>query len=195
MERGEAVQDGDTHLELGNLTVKVPRGQALPQQLNAVHLGLCTASSVIPAPSSPDGPADALRFAQDSVARDCTGGVRFPGFSVLPRRDDGGGGAGGGGVMAFAGVEGAIGGDGLSGPGTSAGDPEEVEEDEQKVGKAALDAIKESREGGAGYIEAGLSGALAAESEKQWNAAAIGVSVSLLLPNLVALILGIRALL
>ena len=73
--------------------------------------------------------------------------------------------------------------------------PEEVDEDEQKVGKAALDAIKESREGGAGYIEAGLSGALASESEKQWNAAAIGVSMSLLLPNLVALIFGIRALL
>jgi hypothetical protein len=72
--------------------------------------------------------------------------------------------------------------------------PEDVEEDEQKLGRAALDAMKESREGGADYIEAGLSGALAAESEKRWNVAAIGVSMLLLFPNLVALILGIRAL-
>ncbi|EGJ19529.1 hypothetical protein RSWS8N_15254 [Cereibacter sphaeroides WS8N] len=41
------------------------------------------------APSSPDGPADALRCAQDFIACDCTGGVRFSGFGVLPRRDDG----------------------------------------------------------------------------------------------------------
>jgi hypothetical protein len=64
------------------------------------------------APSSPDGPADALRCAQDFVACDCTGGVRFTDFGVLPRRDDGGRAAGGDGVMALAGVEGAVGGDG-----------------------------------------------------------------------------------
>ena len=30
-ERGKAVQDGDTDLELGDLTIKVPRGQTLTQ--------------------------------------------------------------------------------------------------------------------------------------------------------------------
>jgi hypothetical protein len=59
-ERGEAVQDGDANLNLSDLTVEVLSGQALPQQLDAVHLGLCAASAVIPASSSPDGPADAL---------------------------------------------------------------------------------------------------------------------------------------
>jgi hypothetical protein len=50
----------DTNLDLCDLTVEVARGQALPQQLDAVHFGLCAAPAVIPAPSSPDGPADAL---------------------------------------------------------------------------------------------------------------------------------------
>ena len=33
----EAVQDGDTDLELGNLTVEVPSGQTLAQQFDAAH--------------------------------------------------------------------------------------------------------------------------------------------------------------
>lgn len=60
-ECGEAVQDGDTHLELRDLTVEVACGEALTEQLDTVHLGLCAASAVIPAPSSPDGPATAFR--------------------------------------------------------------------------------------------------------------------------------------
>ncbi len=36
-ERGEAVQDGHTDLELGNLTVEVPRHEALAQELHTVH--------------------------------------------------------------------------------------------------------------------------------------------------------------
>jgi len=67
---------------------------------------------VIAAPSSPDGPTDALRGAQDLVACDGPGGVGLPGFGVLAGRDDGGGTAGRDGVMAVAGVEGAVGGDG-----------------------------------------------------------------------------------
>ena len=35
----------DPDLELRDLTVYVPGGQALPQQLHTVHLGLCAASS------------------------------------------------------------------------------------------------------------------------------------------------------
>ena len=59
-ERDEAVQDGNADLELCDLTVEVSGGQALPQQLEAVHLGLCAASAVVAAPSSPDGSSDAL---------------------------------------------------------------------------------------------------------------------------------------
>ena len=44
---GEAVQVGDANLELRDLAVEVPCGKALPQQLDAGHLGLCTASAVI----------------------------------------------------------------------------------------------------------------------------------------------------
>jgi hypothetical protein len=37
-ERGEAVQDGDTDLELGDLTVEVPRAQALAQKFRFADL-------------------------------------------------------------------------------------------------------------------------------------------------------------
>ena len=36
-ERGEAIEHGDTDLEHGDLTVEIPGGQALPQELDAVH--------------------------------------------------------------------------------------------------------------------------------------------------------------
>ena len=98
-------------MELGDLTVEFARGQALAQQLDAVHLGLCAASAVIPAPSSPYGPADALRCPQDFVASDSPGGVGFPGFGVLAGWNDGSGTSSSYGVMALAGVEGAVGSD------------------------------------------------------------------------------------
>lgn len=59
-ERGEAVQDGDTDLELGDLTVEVPSGQTLAQQFHTMYLGFDAASAVIAAPSSPDRPAEAF---------------------------------------------------------------------------------------------------------------------------------------
>ena len=59
-EVGEAVQHGNTDLELGDLTVKVPSCEALAQEFDAVHLGLCAASAMVTAPSSPDGAAEAL---------------------------------------------------------------------------------------------------------------------------------------
>ena len=37
-ERGEAVEDGNTHLELRNLTVEVPGGQSLSQQFRFADL-------------------------------------------------------------------------------------------------------------------------------------------------------------
>ena len=49
-EGGEAVQNGDADLELGDLTVEVPGGQALTQQLDAVHLCFCAASGHIDYP-------------------------------------------------------------------------------------------------------------------------------------------------
>lgn len=54
-ECGEAAQHGDPDLELYDLTVEVTRGKTLPQELDAVHLDLCTASAVIPTSSSQDG--------------------------------------------------------------------------------------------------------------------------------------------
>ena len=101
----------DTDLELGDLTVEVACGQALTQQLDAVHLGLCAASAVIPAPSSTDCPADALGCPQDIVAGDRSRGVGLPRFGVLAGRDDRGRATGRDGVMAVAGVEGTISGD------------------------------------------------------------------------------------
>ena len=46
-ERGEAVQDGDTNLELRNLTVEVTRHETLTQKLYAVHLCFDAAPAVI----------------------------------------------------------------------------------------------------------------------------------------------------
>lgn len=47
-EGGEPIEDGDTDLELCNLTVEVPRGQAaLPEEPDAVHLGFSAASAVV----------------------------------------------------------------------------------------------------------------------------------------------------
>ena len=96
-------------MEFCDLTIEVPGGQALTKQLDAEHLGLGPASTVIAAPSSPDGPTDALRCAQDFVSGD------GPGGGVLARWDDRRGPAGSDSVVALAGVEGTVGGD--------AGDP------------------------------------------------------------------------
>ena len=72
--RGEAVQDGHTNLELGNLTVEVPRHEALTQQFDTVHpfagktiprivfwpgSYFDAASAVIAAPSTPNRPTEA----------------------------------------------------------------------------------------------------------------------------------------
>ena len=57
-ERGVAVQDGDADLEFGNLAVEVPRHEPLTQQFDTMHLRFDAASSVVSAPSSPQGTAE-----------------------------------------------------------------------------------------------------------------------------------------
>jgi hypothetical protein len=54
------VENDNTGLELGNLTVEVPRHEALTRQFHAMHLGFDAASAVIADPSSPDRPAEAF---------------------------------------------------------------------------------------------------------------------------------------
>jgi hypothetical protein len=54
----------DPDLELGNLTVEVPRHEALTQQFHTVHLCLDAAPAVIASPSSPNGPTEVFRCAQ-----------------------------------------------------------------------------------------------------------------------------------
>ena len=83
----------------------------MAQELDAVHFGLCAASAVIPAPSSPDGPTEAFRCPQDLVTGDRPGGIRLPGLRVLAGWYDRVGTAGRNGLVAFTGVEGAISGD------------------------------------------------------------------------------------
>lgn len=100
------------HLESCDLTVEASVRQELTQRLHAMHLCLGPASAVIAAPSSPDGPPDARRRAQDFVPDDWPGGVGFPRSSVLAGRDDCSGATGRKGVMALASVEDAVGGDG-----------------------------------------------------------------------------------
>lgn len=59
-ERGELIEDRDTHEELRDLTIKVSRREALTEQFDAVHFRLDAASAVIPAPASPDRPPEAF---------------------------------------------------------------------------------------------------------------------------------------
>lgn len=60
-ERGEAVEDGRTDLQICDLPIKVAGHDALSQQLGAVHFGLDAATLVIVAPASPDCLAEAAR--------------------------------------------------------------------------------------------------------------------------------------
>ena len=47
------------HMELGDLTIEVPRHEALAEQFDTVHLGFDAASAVIAAPSLPEGSTEA----------------------------------------------------------------------------------------------------------------------------------------
>jgi len=50
-EGGEAVQDGDADVELGDLSVEVPGHEPLTEQLHAMHLRLGAAAAMVAAPS------------------------------------------------------------------------------------------------------------------------------------------------
>lgn len=52
------VEDSYADFDFCDLPVEFPRHEALPQQFHAMHLGFKTASSVIPAPPSPEGAAE-----------------------------------------------------------------------------------------------------------------------------------------
>jgi len=88
-ERGVAIEDGHADLEFGDLAVEVPRHEALPQQLHAVHLRFDAASAVIAAPVSPKRPTEIFRRPQGFVSSDRSGGVRLPWFCGFAGRDDG----------------------------------------------------------------------------------------------------------
>jgi hypothetical protein len=70
-------------LELCNLTVEVPRHEALIQQFHTVHLRFDAAPAVLAGPSSPDGSTEALRCAQGLVAGDCPGVSGLQGLAFL----------------------------------------------------------------------------------------------------------------
>lgn len=109
--RGVAVQNGNTDLKLGDLSVEVPCHEALPQQLHTVHLRLHAASTVVSAPSSPEGPTEVFRCPQCLVSCDGADGDCFPRFGVLAELNDSVGAAVSYGIVAFAGVVGTVGGD------------------------------------------------------------------------------------
>jgi hypothetical protein len=57
----------DTDLELGDLTVERARGEALAQELDAIHLGLGAASAVISFGAALEPCMDGSRVARGSV--------------------------------------------------------------------------------------------------------------------------------
>lgn len=88
-ERGVTVHDSDTDLDVRNLTVEIPRHEALAQQFHTVHLRFDAASAVVSGPVSSDGVTEVFRRAKGLVARDCACCRWFPGLGVPARWDDG----------------------------------------------------------------------------------------------------------
>ena len=102
---------GDADLDLSDMSVKVSRHEALPQQLHTVHLCFGTASSVVSAPVSPDRTAEIFRRPQGLVSGDSTSGDGLPWLRVLAGRYDGVAAAVSDRVMTLAGIIGAVSGD------------------------------------------------------------------------------------
>ena len=109
--RGVAVHDGDADFDLCDLSIKVPRHEALPQQFHTVHLRFDTASSVVSAPVSPDRTAEIFRRPQGLVSGDSSSGDGLPRLRVLAGRYDGMGAAVSDRVTALAGIISAVSGD------------------------------------------------------------------------------------
>lgn len=98
-------------MELDDLAVEVAEHEPLTEQLEAIHLGLDTASAVIAGPLSPERPAEAYECAQVLVAALGTWTVLLPRPGVPARRDDRIGASRGDGIAAGATVIGAVGDD------------------------------------------------------------------------------------
>ncbi len=95
--RGVAVHDGDADLDLRDLSVKVPRHEALPQQFHtsasiarqgyAKHdperVGLDAASVVVSAPVSPDRATQVFEARRASLHAMAPAVVGFHGFAFL----------------------------------------------------------------------------------------------------------------
>lgn len=69
-ERGEAVQDRNTDLELRHSTVEVPGRDALTQQLHTVHLCFDVAPAVVSAAPTLERAAEVFRRPQRFISRD-----------------------------------------------------------------------------------------------------------------------------
>lgn len=54
----EAIEDSDSDMNFGDLTVEIASCQTPAQQLDAVHFRLNAASSMITTPLSPDSPPE-----------------------------------------------------------------------------------------------------------------------------------------
>lgn len=67
-ERCEAIEDGHADVDFRDLTVEVPCHQTLSEKFDTMHFRLDTASSMITAPSSPDGPSEMLAAPQSVIA-------------------------------------------------------------------------------------------------------------------------------
>lgn len=104
----EAVDEGDADLDLGGLSVWVPRGDALAKGLETAHLRLDPTSGVVSGPPLPECPTVVPRGAEGFVSGDCGGAVLLPRPTVLADRDDRRGLAVDDGCVASAGVIGAV---------------------------------------------------------------------------------------
>jgi hypothetical protein len=63
----ESIEDGGTHLQLGDLAIEVTRHDAFAEQLEAAHFGFNKAASMIASPLLPDFPTKPAGSVQDGV--------------------------------------------------------------------------------------------------------------------------------
>ena len=110
-ERGVAIQNNYADLEFIDLTVEVPRHEALPQQFHTVHLCFDATSAAMIAPVSSEPSTEILPHPHDFVSCDRSEGVRLPWFCVLAGWDDDGSASIRNGIMALARVISAVCGD------------------------------------------------------------------------------------
>lgn len=76
----EAIKDCSTDFELGDLTIKGARGEAVTDELEAVHLGLDQTPLVVVAPLLPDRPIKPLDGPESFIAGVVPGAKRYRQF-------------------------------------------------------------------------------------------------------------------